>query len=139
MLLVTNGNGSTVRLGVVGAGYVARAVHLPWLARLDDRFRVVALAEPDPAARADAARRWGITHAYPDHAAVLAEVDAILVCAPPAAHAEIVLDALAAGVHVLVEKPLCLAVEDADRIVAARDRARRIVQVGCMKIGRAHV
>ena len=58
---------------------------------------------------------------------------AVLVCSPDATHAEIVLDSLAAGLHVLVEKPLCLTTEDADRIIAARDRSDKVVQVGYMK------
>jgi predicted dehydrogenase len=44
-----------------------------------------------------------------------------------------VLDALDAGLHVFVEKPMCLTLADADAIVAARDRAARVVQVGTMK------
>ena len=62
-----------------------------------------------------------------------AEPDAVLVCSPNETHAEVVLDALAAGAHVLVEKPLCLTERDAARIVTARDRAGLVVQVGYMK------
>jgi predicted dehydrogenase len=61
------------------------------------------------------------------------ELDAVLVCSPNATHAEVVLDALDAGCHVLVEKPLCLDVSDADRVIAAAGRARRVVQVAYMK------
>ena len=52
-----------VRIGVVGAGLVAQVVHLPRLAELEDRFEVVALAEPDDEVRARVARRHGIDHA----------------------------------------------------------------------------
>ena len=41
--------------------------------------------------------------------------------------------ALDAGLHVFVEKPLCITLADADRIIAARDRADKVVQVGYMK------
>jgi predicted dehydrogenase len=122
-----------VRLGVVGAGLIAQLAHLPALRELDDRFTVAALAEPDPRVREIAARRHGIPAAYADHAALLERerLDAVLVCSPNGTHARVVLDALAAGLHVLVEKPLCLDPADAREIVA---RARgRVVQVGYMK------
>jgi predicted dehydrogenase len=122
-------------VGVVGAGFVARAVHLPRLARLRSRFSVVALAEPDEALRERVAAEYSVPAAFADHRRMLADaaLDAVLVCAPNEVHAEVVLDALAAGAHVLTEKPLCLSEEDADRIVTARDRSGLVVQVGCMK------
>lgn len=124
-----------MRLGVVGAGFVARAVHLPRLAQLRSRFSVTALAEPAEALRTAVARDHGISTTFAGHREMLAgaALDAILVCAPNEVHARVVLDALEAGVHVLVEKPLCLDEEDADRIVAERDRTGLVVQVGCMK------
>src|SRR5207245_6827630 len=60
-------------------------------------------------------------------------LDAIVVSSPAGTHAEVVLAALEAGLHVFVEKPMCITLADADAIVAARDRASRIVQVGTMK------
>jgi predicted dehydrogenase len=119
----------------VGAGLVAQVVHLPRLADLDARFDVVALVEPDGRLRDQVAARHRIELAYPHHRELIGDgvVEALLVCSPDATHADIVLDALAARLHVLVEKPLCLTVEDADRIVEARDRTGLVVQVGYMK------
>jgi predicted dehydrogenase len=129
------GPGPVLRVGVVGGGFVAQAVHLPWLAELSRRFAVVALADPSPRVRERLGARYGIARLYPDHRRLLehAALDAVLVCSPNATHAATVLDALAAGLHVLVEKPLCLSAADARRIVAARDRVGRVVQVGYMK------
>jgi predicted dehydrogenase len=120
---------------VVGAGLVAQAVHLPQLVGLDERFEVAGLAEPDDAVRRQVANRYGIGVACRDHRELIERgaAEALLVCSPDATHAEIVLDALDAGLHVLVEKPLCLTTADADRIVDARDRAGLVVQVGYMK------
>jgi predicted dehydrogenase len=122
-----------VRLGIVGAGLVAQVAHLPELAVLADRFDVVALAEPEAGTRAMVARRHGIrrTHASSDELLDAGGLDALLVCSPNATHADVTLAALDAGLHVLVEKPLCLDPADAERIVAAR--GRRVVQVGYMK------
>ena len=62
-----------------------------------------------------------------------AALDAVVVCSPAGTHAEVVLAALEAGLHVFVEKPMCVTLADADAIIAARDRAGKVVQVGTMK------
>jgi predicted dehydrogenase len=125
----------TLRVGVVGGGLVAQAEHLPYLAALRDRFVLAALAEPSETVRIALGERYGIEGLYADPMALLedASVDAIVVCSPAGTHADVTVAALDAGLHVLVEKPMCITLADADRIVAARDRAGRIVQVGTMK------
>jgi predicted dehydrogenase len=124
-----------VPIGVIGGGLVAQAVHLPLLLGLRERFRVVALAEPDPDVRASVAARHGITACFADHRALVEAgcVEAVIVCSPNVTHAQVVIDALEAGVHVLVEKPLCITPEEGECIVQARDRAGLVVQVGYMK------
>src|SRR5262249_17537337 len=117
---------------VVGGGLIAQVAHLPALRALDALYELVALAEPDQGVRDAVARRYGVP-AHADHRALLDEheLDALLVCSPNGTHARVTLDPLDAGVHVLVEKPLCLSPRDAGEIVA---RARgRVVQVGYMK------
>lgn len=123
-----------IRLAVAGAGLIAQVIHLPTLDRLRDHFEVVALADPSVRVRDRVAARHGIPATQADHRSLLElDVDAVLVCAPNGLHAEIVLDALDAGCHVLVEKPLCLTVRDAERIVERRDETGLVVQVGYMK------
>ena len=133
--MATAGTGETLRLGVVGCGLIAQLVHLPALASLSGRYAVVAVADPSPRARSAVARRYGVARAYARHEDLLdgAGIDAVLVASPNGTHARVALDALAAGVHVLVEKPLCLNPVDAERIVDLAARARRVVQVGYMK------
>jgi predicted dehydrogenase len=125
----------TLRVGVVGGGLVAQAEHLPYLASLRDRFMVAALAEPSETVRLALGERYGIQGLYADPRALLdeASVDAIVVCSPAGTHAEVILAALDAGVHVFVEKPMCITLADADKVVSARDRSGLIVQVGTMK------
>jgi len=124
-----------LRLGIVGGGLITQVAHLPVLARLGERFRVEALAEPSGRIRDALQARWRIARTFADHRDLLgrADLDAVLVCSPNATHAPVVLDALAAGLDVLVEKPLCLAPADADAIVASARRHGRVVQVGYMK------
>jgi predicted dehydrogenase len=125
----------TVRIGVVGGGLVAQAEHLPYLNALRDWFDLVALAEPSATVREALGARYGIPGLHADHRALLDAdgLDAVVVCSPAGTHAHVVVDALNAGLHVFVEKPMCITLADADAIVAARDRSGKIVQVGTMK------
>jgi predicted dehydrogenase len=79
--------------------------------------------------------RYGIPGLHADHRSLIdaGGLDAVVVCSPAGTHARVVLDALDAGLHVFVEKPMCITVRDADAIVAARDRTGLVVQVGTMK------
>jgi predicted dehydrogenase len=126
---------SRVRVGVVGCGMVAQAEHLQNLLQLFDRFRIAALADPSRIVREAMAARYGVASVHPDYRSLLdaGGIDAVLVAAPAATHAEVVLASLDAGFDVFVEKPMCITLSDADRIVDARDRAGKVVQVGYMK------
>jgi predicted dehydrogenase len=125
----------TVRVGVVGCGLVAQAEHLPYLAALRDRFTLAALAEPSATVREALGARYGVSGLYADYRSLLdaSGVDALVVCSPAGTHAEVVLAALELGIDVFVEKPMCITLADADAIIAARDRAGKVVQVGTMK------
>jgi Oxidoreductase family, NAD-binding Rossmann fold len=125
---------SRVRVGVVGCGMVAQAEHLQNLLQLSDRFRIAALADPSATVREAMGARYAVASMHADYRALLEDdLDAVVISAPAATHAEVTIAALEAGLHVFVEKPLCIALADADRIIAARDRASRVVQVGYMK------
>jgi len=125
----------TVRVGVIGGGLIAQAEHLPYLSALRDRFTVAAVAEPSLTVREALGARYGIAGLHADYRGLLdpGGLDAVVICSPAGTHAEQVLAALDAGLHVFVEKPMCITVAAADAIVAARDRAGKVVQVGTMK------
>lgn len=122
-------------MGVVGSGLIAQAMHLPNLAADRERFELVGLAEPSETVRTALGARYQIAGLHADYRALLdaGGLDAIVVCSPAGTHAEVVLAALDAGLHVFVEKPMCITLADADAIVDARNRAGRTVQVGTMK------
>jgi predicted dehydrogenase len=123
-----------LRIGVVGGGLIAQLVHLPLLHADPERFELAALADPSEVVRDGLSARYGIGTTHRDHRALLEQpLDALVVCAPNGLHAAIVLDALDAGLHVLVEKPLCVTEADAQRIVARQSETGRVVQVGYMK------
>ena len=97
-----------IRVGLIGAGGIALAHHLPGLARVPG-VRVVAIADPDGAARARAAQ---VTTAdlLDDPAALIArdDVDAVVIGAPSDLHAALAVDAAGAGLHAYVEKPVAI-------------------------------
>lgn len=95
------------------------------------------LVEPSFASRDVAkAERYRVrfkgAKSYGSYAAAIEDpaVDAVVVAVPPRFHLELALHALQAGKHVLVEKPAFPRLEDFEQVVAARDRARRVVLVG---------
>ena len=109
------------RWGIAGFGWVARDFLAP--AMRAEGHRLVAMADPSPAARS-AAEALG-ARAFDDAAALLreAEVDALYVATPNHLHAAPAIAALEAGVPVLCEKPMAAALSDAEAIVAAAERA----------------
>src|ERR671935_1243549 len=114
-----------LRVALVGYGYwgpnLARNLHL----RLGPGF--VACADRDPARLAEVARRYPWVREVPDAAALLEDpaVDAVVVATPARSHAALVQAALAAGKHVLVEKPLALSTVEAVALAQAATAARR--------------
>src|SRR3954452_1705203 len=91
---------------VVGVGTVAKH-HLACLDALD-RARAIGVCDLSPAVAESAAERFGAGAPFTDHRELLAalEPDVVHVTTPPAAHFDIATDALAAGAHVIVEKPI---------------------------------
>jgi predicted dehydrogenase len=93
----------------------------------------VALADVDEARARELAEEHGIARVHRDAAALAADdgVDLVAVCTPPLHHASPAHAALEAGRHLLVEKPLCLDLDEADALVrAAADRPDRVCAVG---------
>ena len=122
-----------VRVGVIGGGLISQVEHLPNLLAMPERFEVAGLADPSAKVRAHLSERHGTpTFATADEL-FSQPLDAVVIATPDATHAELAIAALDRGLHVFCEKPLCYAVEDADRVAVARDRAGRVMQVGYMK------
>jgi len=119
-----------LRIAFLGCGFITR-VHSYHLRRLPGEF-VASYASRD-CAKADAcSRQYGGVRSYGDYRSALDDpaVDAVVIAMPPRLHLEWTLQALAAGKHVLVEKPAFLRAEDYARATDARDRAGRVVIVG---------
>jgi predicted dehydrogenase len=125
-----------IGLGIVGCGEVTRIMHLPALRRLEDRFAIVAVA--DASQRQLDSMRSTLPSAVKacadiEQLVVLPDVEAVLIASPYGLHADHVSTAIGAGRHILVEKPLCVVAEDAERISAAAEARGVILQVGYMR------
>ncbi len=105
-----------LRVAVIGLGFGRRHIQayqgLPGV-------QVVAIVSRDAERREQAAQEYGIPNAYADHGQALAQedLDLVSICTPDRLHARQALDALDAGVHVLCEKPIATAIEDAAALV----------------------
>jgi len=121
---------SPLRIAFLGCGFITR-VHSRHLRRL--RSEIVASYASRSRDKAEAfCREFGGAGAYVDYAAAIEapDIDAVVIAVPPRYHLMLTLAALAARKHVLVEKPAYLRLEDYDTVIAARDRAHRVVIVG---------
>lgn len=106
----------TVNFAIVGCGLISR-LHLAAIEAIDDA-RLAGVYDADPQAAARTAAEWE-TRAYPTYEALLEDpaVDAVCICTPSFLHVQHARQALEAGRHVLVEKPLALTVEDCDELI----------------------
>lgn len=117
-----------VRVGIVGAGYIARA-HAAAYA-VTEGVDVIGVADPIRDKAAGLAERLGAS-AVADAAGLFSlGIDALSVCTPSPTHADLVEAAVAAGVHVLCEKPIARSLPDARRIVDAAERGATMVMIG---------
>jgi len=119
-----------LRIAFLGCGFITR-VHSRHLKSL--RSEIACSYASRTRAKADAfCRDFDGVGAYADYSAAIEDpkVDAVVIAVPPRYHLTLTLAALASRKHVLVEKPAYLCMEDYDTVVAARDRAGRVVLVG---------
>jgi len=108
-----------LRFGIIGCGVVAptHAVALDGI----ETAELVAVADTSPSRAENFAREFRVPRVYFDHRHLLddPEVEAVCVCTPHHLHASIGIEAAQAGKHVLVEKPMAISLEEADRLIHA--------------------
>lgn len=114
--------------GLIGCGRVAPR-HAQSLQQLRGA-RLVAVADIKPSRAARFAEDYRAVP-YTDYHALLArpDIDAVSICVPSGLHAQVAIDALHAGKHVLVEKPIAITLEDADRMIATAEATGRTLSV----------
>ena len=118
---------SELRIAVIGAGHLGR-IHSKLLGQVDGA-RLVAVSDPFEAARAQAAELFGVP-VHADYREFLPEIDAAVIAAPSDSHFEIARTLIENGKHVLVEKPLTIQGDDANRLAALAEARKVALQVG---------
>lgn len=120
-------NTKTLRVGVVGAGYVSK-YHVNAIRSLKNAS-LIGICDSNFDRATQAAKEAGVA-AYHDLAEMAAaKPDVIHILTPPGSHCALTLQALSMGCHVLVEKPMAPTAEDCDRMIAAAKQAGRILSV----------
>lgn len=122
-----------VRVGVVGAGIIAQVMHLNYLRELSDRYEVVGLCDVVAENATDVAAIYGIERTFTDwHDLLASGIDAVIVLTS-GSHADIAIAAAGAGIHVLVEKPMCFTAAEGEAMIAAADSAGVVLMVAYPK------
>lgn len=118
---------SAVRTGVIGVG--ALGFHHARILRELDGSTLVGVHDSDPVRLAEVGASLNVP-TFADAGELLDQVDACVIAVPTQAHERAALEALSRGVHLLIEKPIAPSLEAADRILAAAEAAKAVVQIG---------
>src|SRR5215211_5962388 len=112
----------TVRVGMVGTGFVGDLHYAAFKGWVRDA-EVVAVSSPNNAKKF--AEERGIANHYSDYHKMLKDkkIDVIDIGIPNDLHCQVVVDAARAGKHVIIEKPLCVTLEEADEMIAECKKA----------------
>jgi predicted dehydrogenase len=116
-----------LRMALVGAGRLG-GFHAQKLVA-SEQVELLAVVDPSPAARSRLAAQCH-TRALADYASLLDKLDAAVIAAPTRLHHKLALDFLRRGIHLLVEKPLCRTLAEADELVETARRHGAVLQVG---------
>jgi predicted dehydrogenase len=122
-------SGRPLRIALVGCGAVAEHYHLPALLASPD-VEVVALVDTSIERARTLATRLDAPRVCSNHAELPGNVDIAVVAVPNALHEPVAVDLLAAGVHVLVEKPMARTTAECDRMIAAAEAGQAVLAVG---------
>ena len=122
-----------LNIAIVGTGNISHN-HIQGYLQFGQRCRIVALVDIYPEKAHEKKTRYGLTQArvYESHQQMLAsepDVDIVDVCTPPYVHAQISIDALEAGCHVLCEKPMAASLEECDAMIAAQQASGKTLSI----------
>lgn len=118
-----------LRVGVVGTGLIATLKHLPAWRRAGENASLVALCDVDAQRVQEVAGKLSIPKTYTSTRAMYEseKLDIVDICTPPKTHKALAVEALEAGVHVLLEKPMATSLAECDAIIeAARRKDRKV-------------
>ncbi len=118
---------SKLKCAVIGTGYLGK-FHAEKYASLDN-CELVAVVDINLQSAMEVAENCN-TEALCDYTSLLGNLDAVSIVVPTSFHYSVACDFLNAGIHVLVEKPMTVTVDEADRLIAIAKQNNLILQVG---------
>ena len=127
----SNSSGGTVKVAVVGAGGIARSVHLPSLKEMED-VQLVAICDLLPERAKEQAEKWGIPKTYTLMRDMFAqeEIDAVFCLVEPGSMFHVASLAIEHGYHAFLEKPPGITSYQADSLARKADASGKTVMVG---------
>ncbi|MEG1743526.1 MAG: Gfo/Idh/MocA family oxidoreductase, partial [Clostridia bacterium] len=121
-----------LKVGIIGTGWIAEC-HMDAYKKMKD-VEIVAGADLIPGKADEFFKRYGLENVrtYPDHKAMLdaEQLDAVSVCTYNKTHAECAIYALDKGVNVLLEKPMCVTLDEAVEICRAEKKSGKVLSIG---------
>jgi len=126
----SSASGGTVKVAVVGAGNIARSVHLPSLAEMPD-VKLVAICDLQPNRAADMAAKYNIPKTYTLEREMFAneDIDAVFCLVEPASTFHVATLAIEHGYHVMMEKPPGITAYQAESLARKADASGKAVMV----------
>lgn len=126
-----------LRVGVIGLGEVAQIIHLPILDSLSSGYALTAICDISPSLLTEIGQRYGVPeearHLDFHELAGRNDLDVVFVLNSDEYHADCAIAAMQSGKHVMVEKPMCLTMAEAENIIHERDAAGVRLMVGYMR------
>lgn len=120
-----------IRVAIIGAGNICPA-HIQAYLAFPERCKITAVADIYPEKAKARAEQFGLEADILDSHKLLlgsGKIDLVSICTPPYTHAEIAVDFLRDGKHVIVEKPMAASLEECDRMIAAAKQSGTVLSV----------
>jgi len=121
-----------LKVGIIGTGWIAES-HIESYLQMPD-VDIVAAADLIPGKAEKFFKHYGVegVHLYPDHKSMLEneELDAVSICTYNTAHRDCTVAALEAGVHVMLEKPFSVTLDEAVDMMRAEKKSGKILSIG---------
>ncbi len=120
-----------IRVAIIGTGNISRQ-HIESYLEFPERCKIVAFADIYSEKSIELVKKYGLEAEIFDSYKELIgrkDIDLVSICTPPFCHAEIAVDFLNDGKHVIVEKPMAASLEECDRMIAAAEKSKSILAV----------
>lgn len=125
---MSTGNGSRVKVGIIGLGRSGWNIHAKTLKAMGEHYRVAAVADADPKRLDEASKTFGCRTFADTNDLIAADgVDLLIVASPNIYHVDHAVAGMKAGKHVVCEKPMALSTAEADAVIEVSEQTGRVL------------